>query len=122
MTQVLAVDDTPLNLKLLSVMLVSHGYEVRTATTAEEALEVLVDYRPKLLLVDVRLPKLDGLGLVRLVRADPAHRSLVIVAVTASAMKGDEQVALAAGCDAYVTKPIDTRTLPVRLARLLAGS
>jgi CheY-like chemotaxis protein len=121
MVKVLAVDDTPLNLKVISKLLVSKGYDVTTATSAEEALETLITLKPELLLVDLRLPKMDGLSLVRIVRADPMHAGMVIVAVTASAMKGDDTVALAAGCDAYVTKPIDTRTLPDYLASLLSA-
>ena len=121
MIDVLVVDDTPLNLKLLSVLLVAHGYQVRTATTAEEALALLATYVPRLLLVDLRLPGMDGLALVRELRSAPRFSSLVIVAVTASAMKGDEKTALESGCDGYVTKPIDTRALPGQLVAWLAG-
>jgi CheY-like chemotaxis protein len=117
--EALIVDDAPLNLKLLSVLLAANGYAVRGAGSAEQALEVLADYQPRLLLVDIRLPGMDGLSLVRLLRADPRYQDLVIVAVTASAMKGDEEIALAAGCDSYVTKPVNTRTLPAHLAECL---
>lgn len=119
-TPVLVVDDTPLNVKLLSVLLELEGCEVRTAESAEQALALLIDYRPALVLLDIRLPGMDGLALARRLRSEPAHRDLAIVAVTASAMKGDEDEALAAGCDAYVTKPIDTRALPGLLAGVLA--
>jgi CheY-like chemotaxis protein len=115
MTDALIVDDAPLNLKLLSVLLAGNGYAVRTAASAEEALIVLEGYQPKLLIVDIRLPGMDGIALVRMLRAQPRYQQLVIVAVTASAMKGDEDVALAAGCDSYITKPVDTRTLPAHL-------
>jgi two-component system cell cycle response regulator DivK len=120
MIDALIVDDAPLNLKLLSVVLSGNGYEVRTAASAEDALEMLDGYLPKLLIVDIRLPGMDGLTLVRKLRTQPRFGSLVIVAVTASAMKGDEEVALAAGCDSYITKPVDTRTLPAHLAECLA--
>ncbi len=116
----LIVDDAPLNLKLLTVLLSANGYAVRTVASAELALELLETYAPCLILVDIRLPGIDGLELVRRLRADPRHRDRTIVAVTASAMKGDEANALAAGCDAYVAKPIDTRALPGRLANCLA--
>ena len=119
MIEALIVDDAPLNLKLLSVVLTTNGYRVRTAETAEQAIEILQGYLPKLLLVDIRLPGMDGLTLVRTLRQQPRYRDLVIVAVTASAMKGDEEVALAAGCDSYITKPIDTRTLPTHLSHCL---
>lgn len=120
MTDALIVDDAPLNLKLLTVLLTANRYRVRTAESAEQALAILEDYLPELLVVDIRLPGMDGLALVRLLRAQPRYRDLVVVAVTASAMKGDEEVALAAGCDSYITKPIDTRTLPTHLAHCLS--
>jgi CheY-like chemotaxis protein len=120
MTTCLIVDDTPLNVKLHVAVLEKQDYDIKTAVTAEQALDLLASYSPTLLLVDVRLPKMNGLSLVKLIRAEPRHKGMVIVAVTASAMKGDEQTALAAGCDAYVTKPIDTRALPALLVRLLA--
>jgi CheY-like chemotaxis protein len=116
----LVIDDAPLNLKLLSVLLQTNGYAVRTAESAEQALELLAGYSPQLLLVDLRLPGMDGLTLVRTLRREPRHAGLVVVAVTASAMKGDEEVAIAAGCDAYVTKPVNTRTLPAHLAECMA--
>ncbi len=119
-TPVLIVDDTPLNLKLLSMLLVAKGYDVQTATSAEQALEILPVFKPRLLLLDIRLPGMDGLTLARKLRAEREHADLVIIAVTASAMKGDEQEVLAAGCDAYVAKPIDTRTLPALVADQLA--
>jgi CheY-like chemotaxis protein len=111
MTRALVVDDTPLNLKLLSALLRANGFEVTTAESAEAARELLVERRFDLLLIDVRLPGIDGLTFTRTLRADPAHRDLVIVAVTAHAMKADEAAALDAGCNAYVSKPIDTRAL-----------
>jgi CheY-like chemotaxis protein len=111
-TAILVVDDNAANLKLLSFVLESRGYDVRTAADAEEALLGLRTFRPKLILTDLQLPGMDGLELTRQLKADPSHRDAIIVAVTASAMKGDEQKALAAGCDGYITKPIDTRDLP----------
>lgn len=116
---VLVVDDVEVNLKLLAVLLTSRGYRVRTATSAEAALEILATYRPALVLLDVRLPGMSGLELARRLRADVEYARMVIIAVTANAMKGDREAALAAGCDAYVTKPIDTRTLPALLEQEL---
>ena len=109
---ILIVDDNPTNLKLARVLLTGEGYIVRTAGDAEEALAVLQAYRPRLILMDLQLPGMDGLELTRRLKADPDLRSIVIVALTAYAMKGDEDKALAAGCDGYIAKPIDTRTLP----------
>jgi CheY-like chemotaxis protein len=116
---VLVVDDNSANLKLARVVLSLEGYEVRTATSADEALTVLRSFRPRLVLMDIQLPGMDGLELTRRLKADPATRDTVILALTAYAMKGDEEKARAAGCDGYVSKPIDTRTLPEIVARHL---
>ena len=118
---ILIVDDNPANLKLARVVLATEGYEVRVAVDAEEALAVLERFRPRLILMDLQLPGMDGLTLTRRLKQDPATRGITILALTAYAMKGDEQRALLAGCDGYVTKPIDTRTLPLVIARCLAG-
>jgi CheY-like chemotaxis protein len=118
---ILIVDDNPTNLKLARVMLVAEGYEVRVAVDAEEALGVLDGFRPRLILMDLQLPGMDGLTLTRRLKEDPATRDVAILALTAYAMKGDEEKARQAGCDGYITKPIDTRTLPVVIARVLAG-
>jgi CheY-like chemotaxis protein len=118
---ILIVDDNAINLKLLRLTLKVEGYDVQTAVDAEQAMAVLTGFRPRLVLMDLQLPGMDGLDLTRRLKADPATRDAIIVAVTAYAMKGDEQRALDAGCDGYVTKPIDTRTLPEIVARYLAG-
>jgi CheY-like chemotaxis protein len=117
--KILMVDDNPGNMKLLSFILGKQGYEVRVAGDAEQALSVLKEFRPRLILMDVQLPGMDGLELTRRLKADPGYSEIMIIAVTASAMKGDEQEALAAGCDGYITKPIDTRLMPVLVARYL---
>jgi CheY-like chemotaxis protein len=117
---ILIVDDNPVNLKLVKVLLSAHGYEVRSAGDAEEALAVLREFTPRLILMDVQLPGMDGLELTRRLKADPAMRGVVILALTAYAMKGDEQKVLAAGCDGYVAKPIDTRKFPQLVAEYLA--
>ncbi|HWQ15668.1 MAG TPA: response regulator [Roseiflexaceae bacterium] len=116
---ILIVDDNPLNLKLTRVLLRGAGYEVRAAVDAEEALAALATFRPRLILMDIQLPGLDGLELTRRLKADPATRDIVVVALTAYAMKGDEQRAREAGCDGYIAKPIDTRTLPDVIAGFL---
>ncbi len=118
---ILVVDDNPLNLKLARLLLASEGYDVRTAERAENALAALRSFHPRLILMDVQLPGVDGLELTRRLRADPGMDDVVIVAVTAYAMKSDEQRALAAGCDGYVAKPIDTRTLPGLIRDFLHG-
>jgi two-component system cell cycle response regulator DivK len=116
---ILIVDDNPVNLKLARVLLAAEGYEVRTAVAAEEALEVLEEFRPRMILMDIQLPGMDGLELTRRLKADPRMREVVIVALTAYAMKGDEERVLAAGCDGYIGKPIDTRRLAAQVADLL---
>jgi CheY-like chemotaxis protein len=121
--RVLVVEDNPTNMKLMSFVLGTRGYDVRTAATASEALEVLETFAPRLILMDVQLPGMDGLELTRRLKAHPRTRAIIIVAVSAYAMKGDEQKARDAGCDGYVTKPIDTRRLPDTIeAYLKAGT
>lgn len=118
---ILIVDDNHVNLKLVRVLLTTEGYEVRTATDAEEALAVLQIFHPRLILMDLQLPGMDGLELTRRLKADPATRDIQIMALTAYAMKGDEQKALDAGCDRYIAKPIDTRALPGVIAEYLSS-
>lgn len=115
---VLVVDDNATNLKLVSVLLRTEGYNVRTATSAEEAWVSLQQLLPDLVLMDIQLPGMDGLTFTRKLRAEPNMRDLRIVALTAYAMPDDRQRALDAGCDAYIAKPIDTRGFP-RLVREL---
>jgi CheY-like chemotaxis protein len=117
--EILIVDDNPGNTKLLTFVLENQGYQVKTAASADEALLVLREFRPRLILMDVQLPGMDGLELTRRLKKDPTHGNAIIVAVTASAMKGDEEKAVEAGCDAYITKPIDTRALPRIVASYL---
>jgi two-component system, cell cycle response regulator DivK len=108
---ILVVDDTPVNLKLTRILLTNEGYQVKTAGTAEEALDLLHTYHPYLVLADIQLPGMDGLEFTRRVKQNPETSDVMVVALTAFAMKGDEQKALEAGCDGYITKPIDTRSL-----------
>jgi len=117
--RILVVDDNPLNLKMTRLLLVGEGYEVRTASDSQEALAVLAVFRPHLILMDIRMPGMDGLELTRLLRADPATQDVIIVALTANAMRGDEESAREAGCNGYIAKPIDTRSLPQFLRRYL---
>src|SRR5271165_921526 len=112
---ILIVDDTPVNLKLTRILLVNEGYKVMTAASAEEALELLRSYHPQLILADIQLPGIDGLELTRRIKKNEETRDITVVALTAFAMKGDEQKAVEAGCDGYITKPIDTRSLGARI-------
>jgi CheY-like chemotaxis protein len=117
---ILIVDDNPGNMKLVSFLLTNRGYDVKTAASAEAAVELLQTFEPRLILMDLQMPGVDGFELTRRLKADPRTRHVVIIAVTAYAMKGDERRALEAGCDGYVTKPIDTRALPGLVAAHLA--
>jgi CheY-like chemotaxis protein len=117
---ILVVDDNPMNLKLMRVLLAGEGYDLQTATDAETALAALKTFHPRLILMDLQLPKMSGLELTNLLKADPKTKDIVIVAITAYAMKGDDQKAFAAGCDGYIAKPIDTRQLPGILRQYLA--
>ena len=116
----LIVDDNPQNLKLAKVILAAEGYEVRTAIDAEDALRILESFTPHLILMDLQLPRMDGLALTRRLKADPARRAIIIIALTAYAMKGDDGKAFAAGCDGYMSKPIDIDALPRVVAEHVA--
>ena len=95
-------------------------YEVVTATDAEEALKALETFVPRVILMDIQLPGIDGLELTRRLKADPKRRGIAILALTAYAMKGDREKALEAGCDGYIPKPIGSETLPEMIADQLA--
>ena len=117
---VLVVEDNPLNAKLTRLVLQQEGCRVETAPNAAQALEILSRIKPRVILMDLQLPGMDGLELTRQLKSDPLHRGISIIAVTAYAMKGDEDLALAAGCDGYMSKPIDTAALTRLVATCLA--
>lgn len=119
-TSILVVDDNAVNAKLLKVVLEREGYDVSTASDAESALEFLSTSRPRLILMDVQMPGINGLELTRRLKADPVYEGIFIVAVTANAMKGDAEQARAAGCDDYITKPIDLESFLATVARYLS--
>jgi CheY-like chemotaxis protein len=114
---ILVIDDNPANLKLIRVLLTIEGYKVLTASNAESALAMIAASCPHLILMDLQLPGMDGLTLTRRLKSNAATESIPIIALTSYAMKGDEEKAGQAGCDGYITKPIDTRALPVLMAR-----
>jgi CheY-like chemotaxis protein len=118
---VLLVEDHPMNLELASDVLRTAGVTVLEATTATEGLRMAAEHLPDLVLLDIRLPDMSGLEAVRRLRADPRTAAIRVVALTAQAMKGDEEAARAAGCIGYITKPINTRTFPAEVARYLTG-
>jgi two-component system cell cycle response regulator DivK len=118
---VLVVDDAPVNLKLTDILLRKEGYKVHTAPDAEEALRVLRNFHPTVMLVDIQLPGMSGLELTKRIKQDPRTSDVIIIALTACAMREDQDRALAAGCDGYITKPIDTHTLGPRIREHLDG-
>ena len=117
--RILVVEDHEENRRIMRDLLTAAGYEMLEAHTGEEGVARAEAERPDLILMDIQLPGLDGYEATRRIKANPALRAIPVIAVTSYALSGDDQKALAAGCDAYITKPIDTRTLPETLARLL---
>jgi CheY-like chemotaxis protein len=107
---ILVVDDNDAGLLLTCAVLQLDGFRVDSASSSKEVLERLHARRPDLILMDVQMPGQDGLSLTRQLKADPATVTIPIVALTAHAMAGDRELALAAGCSGYISKPIDTRT------------
>jgi CheY-like chemotaxis protein len=108
---VLIIEDNPVNMRLVRLILRTHGYRTMEAPTGQEALALLKVARPDLILLDIMLPGLDGFTLAAMLKSDASTRSIPVVAVTAYAMKGDAERVLAAGCDAYISKPIDDTAL-----------
>ena len=117
--QILVVDDNPTNLKLAADVLEMAGYSTIKAADAEEAQKILQQTTPDLILMDIALPGMDGLTLTRKLKADKRLQHVPVIALTAFAMKGDDQKALDAGCSGYITKPIDTRKLAQRVSDFL---
>lgn len=116
---VLVIEDTPANMKLATMLLEHAGHRVLQASDAAEGIALACEQLPDLILMDIQLPGMDGLEATRLLKADAATRRIKVVALTAFAMKGDEQRMLAAGCDAYIAKPIQYKEFLADVARLL---
>lgn len=118
----LIIEDNLLNLELATDLLEATGFVVYSAPTAEEGLRLAQELLPDLVLMDFGLPGMDGLSATKNLKADPATRHLTVIGLTAHAMKGDEAIALAAGCAGYLTKPIDTRTFITTITRFIASA
>ena len=116
---VLVVEDNPVNLELVCALLEEHACETLVATTGDAALHLLRQTRPDLVLVDVQLPGMSGYQVTRLIKADPALADIPVVALTAHAMAHEDVRARDAGCDAFLTKPIDMRAFKEILQRFL---
>ena len=119
MPRVLVVDDNPLNVELAVAVLAADGMQVEVAADAAETALRMAEFKPELVLMDIQLPGVDGLTLTRQIKADPATRHVVVLAFTAYAMKGDEARLLSAGCDGYLSKPIDVSSFAAQVRRWL---
>ena len=117
--KILIVEDNPRNMRLLEMTLKVKGYSLLKATDGEEALDMAMTERPDLIIMDIQLPKIDGLEVTRKLKNTQAFSHIPIIALTAYAMKGDKEKAIDAGCDAYLPKPINTRELPGVIAKML---
>jgi CheY-like chemotaxis protein len=117
--RILIVEDNPENMRLLEMVLRAKNYTLLKATDGEEALDIAIRERPDLIIMDIQLPKMNGLEVTRKLRETPALSHTPIIAITAYAMKGDKERVIEAGCDAYLSKPINTRELPGVIAETL---
>ncbi|MFC1718050.1 response regulator [Candidatus Poribacteria bacterium] len=117
--RILVVEDNDRNRRLVRILLRAKGYEVIEAATGKEALEYLRTQTPDLILMDIQLPNTDGLTLTREIKSNDHTKGVPIIAVTAYAMQGDRERMLEAGCDGYISKPIDTQKLPQIVADIL---
>ena len=119
MLRILIVEDNEMNSDMLSRRLLRKGWEVSLARTGREGVEMAAKTLPDLILMDMSLPEIDGWTATRMLRANPLTRHIPIIALTAHAMSGDRERALAAGCDAYQTKPINFASLTAKIAELM---
>jgi CheY-like chemotaxis protein len=120
--KILIIEDNPLNLELVTDLLEVNGFLVTSASTAEEGLRLARAQSPDLVLMDFSLPGMDGLSATKYLKADPTTRDLKVVGLSANAMKGDEEAALRAGCDGYLTKPINSRTFTATVSQFIAAA
>jgi two-component system, cell cycle response regulator DivK len=119
MAKVLVVEDNPANMKLTSLLLNSAGHVVLPAVDAETGLRLALDEQPDLILMDIQLPGMDGLAATAILKRDPATAAIPIIALSALAMKTDKERSQAAGCDAYIVKPVRYKELYAAMDRLL---
>lgn len=116
---ILIVEDNLLSRKLVETVLRPHGYRLLLAVDGEEVLKIAPHERPDLILMDMQLPKVSGYDATRTLKVQPEIAHIPIVALTAHAMMDEREQALAAGCDGYITKPIDTRAFPGQVRQYL---
>ena len=120
--RILVCEDNLLNLRLVSDLLQAEGYQVLEATRAQQALALARESQPGLILMDVQLPGMDGLEATHRLKSDPTTAHIPVIALTAHAMQGDRERALAAGCDGYIAKPIDVASFPAQVRHYLKAS
>ncbi len=118
---ILIVEDEPRNLTLLRDLLQVSGYKTIEATDGEQGVELAKSKKPDLILMDVQMPKMDGLEATRILKADATTSNIPVLALTSYAMKGDKERILEAGCDGYLAKPIDIKELLKIVAEYLSG-
>jgi two-component system cell cycle response regulator DivK len=119
-TTIMYVEDHPDNRLLVRRVLMAYGFSVLEAGTAAQALEIVTDNAPDLILMDINMPDIDGYTLTARLKTLPNLANVPIIALTANVMRGDRERSLEAGCDGYIQKPIDIDLLPVQIKRFLA--
>lgn len=117
--KILIVEDNPQNMRLIEMSLGSENYTLLEAINGKDAWEICQKEHPDLIIMDIQLPKMSGLDVTRKLRELPEFNQTPIIAITAYAMQEDEEKALDAGCNAYLTKPIKARDLPELIAKML---
>lgn len=115
--RILIIEDNPMNMELTTDLLEAEGYQIIQANTAVEGIHLAKKNRPDLILMDIGLPEVDGLTAIEILKQDTETKNIPVVALTSYAMKGDKERILAAGCEGYIAKPIDTREFPKAVAR-----
>jgi two-component system cell cycle response regulator DivK len=118
MKKILIAEDNPVNLELLREILGATGYEIIEVENGHQALMKIEEFSPSLVLLDVNMPVMDGLAVIRILREDPRFSGLPVIALTAYAMKDDRDRMIAAGFDSYVSKPVDALALTKEIERL----
>lgn len=121
MANILLIEDNPTNMKLAVTLLESVNHSVVRATDAETGLTLARSEQPSLILMDIQLPGMDGLAATTILKKDETTRHIPVLALTALAMKGDEERILAAGCDGYIAKPIRYQEFLAKVDALLSG-
>ena len=116
---ILIVEDNDLNMKLFNDLLMAHGYHTLQTKDGHEALRLAKEHRPDLILMDIQLPEISGLEVTRQIKEDVELRGIPVIAVTAFAMKGDEEKILEGGCEGYIAKPISVANFRQTVAKFL---